>query len=194
MNALPKSPLRRASIRRQRIGVWRERLWLPDGREVLLRPIEPVDAEPLRQSFARLSPEEVRLRFLHPITKLTPAFAQQLCDLDPATGFALVVSEPLPAGSALIGAVARLAIDREAGVADFALIVGREISGQGVGSLLVRRLIDYARRRRLDEIRGDVLEDNAPMLALCDRLGFSRSHQPEEPGMVRVRRSLRRGA
>ena len=191
MNALPQSSVRPAPIRRERIGAWRERLWLPNGREVLMRPIEPIDAEPLRRSFARLSPEEVRLRFLHPITEMMPAFAKQLCELDRGTGFALVVTEPLPAGEALIGAVARLAIDPEHRDAEFAIIVGREIGGLGLGIFLMKRLIDYARRRRLDVLWGDVREENSAMLAVCDELGFKRSHHPEELGIVRVQKRLR---
>lgn len=191
MNAVLQSPARPAPIRRERIGAWRERLWLANGREVLMRPIEPIDAEPLRRSFARLTPEEVRLRFLHPITEMTPAFARQLCELDRRSGFALVVTEPLPAGEALVGAVARLAIDPERREAEFAIIVGREIGGLGLGIFLMKRLIDYARRRRLDVLWGDVREENSAMLAVCDELGFKRSHHPDELGIVRVSKRLR---
>jgi len=173
-----------------RLGGHRERLWLPDGREVLLRPIDPLDAEPLRHGFSLLTPEEVRMRFLHPITEMTPAFAQQLCNVDPASGIALVIAEPLPPGEALIAAVARLFFDHETREAEFALIVARLISGQGVGSFLLERLISYARRRRLTAIFGDVRDDNQVMLAVCDQLGFSRHHIHDEPGVVRVRLDL----
>ncbi len=191
MNAVLHTSAPPAPIRRERFGTWRERLWLPNGREVLMRPIEAVDAEPLRRSFARLSPEEVRLRFLHPITEMTAGFARQLCELDRQTGFALVVTEPLPAGEALIGAVARLAIEPEHRDAEFAIIVGREIGGLGLGIFLMKRLIDYARRRRLDVLWGDVREENSAMLAVCDELGFKRSHHPDELGIVRVSKRLR---
>jgi RimJ/RimL family protein N-acetyltransferase len=191
MNAVLNTSVPPAPIRRERIGAWRERLWLPNGREVLMRPIESRDAEALRRSFARLSPEEVRLRFLHPITEMTPAFAKQLCELDRATGFALVVTEPRPTGDALIGAVARLAVDPQRRDAEFAIIVGREIGGQGLGIFLMKRLIDYARRRRLDVVWGDVREENSVMLAVCDELGFKRSQHPDELGIVRVSKRLR---
>ena len=191
MNAVLHTTVPHLPIRRERIGPWRERLWLPNGREVLMRPIEPIDVEPLRRSFARLSPEEVRLRFLHPITEMTSAFARQLCELERSSGFALVVTEPLPAGEALIGAVARLALDSERRDAEFAIIVGREIGGLGLGIFLMKRLIDYARRRRMLELWGDVRDDNAAMLAVCDELGFTRSHASDEPGVVHVRKPLR---
>lgn len=191
MNAVSKSAQRRVSIRRERIGPWREWLWLPNGREMLLRPIEPADAEPLRQAFARLSPEEIRMRFLHPITELTPAFAEQLCATDTTKAFAVVVTDPLPPGEAAIGAVARLAIDRARNEADFALIVGREIGQQGLGTYLIKKLIEHARRRRLNALVGDVLDENTTMLSLCERLGFTRHTMHDEPGMVRVRKALK---
>lgn len=185
-----KSAIPRARIQRERVGRWRERLVLPDGRGMLMRPIEPADADALRRSFARLSPEEVRMRFLHPITEMTPAFAQQLCELDPSTGFALVLVEDPPPQEVLIAAVARLAFDVQTRQAEFALIVGREIGGQGVGTFLLKRLMDYARRRRMTALWGDVREENATMLAICDALGFVRGHAADEPGVVRVRRAL----
>ena len=181
---------RNVAIQRERLGHQRERLRLGDGREVILRPIDPADAEPLRHGFLLLSPEEVRMRFLHPITELTPEYALQLCSVDPATGFALVIAEPLPPGDALIAAVARLAFDADTREAEFALIVARLISRQGVGSFLIERLIAYARRRKMQSIFGDVRDENASMLHVCDRLGFTRQYVGDEPGIVRVRLDL----
>ena len=63
--------------------------------------------------------------------------------------------------------------------------------GQGVGTLLLKRLIDCARRRRMDEVWGDVREENSAMLSVCDELGFNRSHASDEPGVVHIRKRLR---
>lgn len=180
------SPLR---FSRQRLGAWRERLILDDGREFFLRPIEPADAGPLRAGFAKLEPEEVRLRFLHPMTELTEAYARELCTLDPTQAFALILAETLPPGQAQIGAVVRMAINHELKAAEFAIIVGRPLAGFGLGKHLLRRLVDYCRRRGLRAIFGDVLIENSVMLNLADRLGF-RHVAAEEPGQVRVWKDL----
>lgn len=187
-------PLRnRAPMRREPLPQrWCERLRLDDGRELLLRPIEPADAAPLRAGFALLTPEEVRLRFLHPIKELTPEMAEHLTRLVPRRDFALVAAEPLPPGEALVGAVARASIDDGTQRAEFAILVSRFLAGQGLGALMLKRVIQWARRKRLEELYGDVLDENTAMLGLAQQLGFSREPLQDEPGMSRVRLPLRR--
>lgn len=169
---------------------WTWRLVLVDGRVVWLRPIEPADAEPIRQTFPLLSPEEVRLRFLHPIKELAAEASRRLTHLDRDKQFALVVAEPLPPGEALIGAVARLAIDDDLRHAEFAIIVSRFLAGNGLGRLLMALLIRWARLKQLDSIYGDVLEENHAMLQLARSLGFKRELLPDEPGLIRVRLNI----
>ncbi len=194
----PSTPRRRPprghiALRREAFAPpWHQHLSLPDGRDLLLRPISPADAGPLRQGFALLTPEEVRLRFLHPLKELTPEVAHRLTHLDPKREFALVAAEPLPEGEALVGAVARVSIEGDGRRAEFAILVSRFLAGQGLGALMLRRLIRWARLKRLDELYGDVLDENRPMLALAHALGFRRELLHEEPGLVRVSLDLRR--
>lgn len=191
----PKLPSRnRATMRRESLPKrWQERLLLDDGRELWLRPISPLDAEPLRVGFSLLTPEEVRMRFLHPLKQLTPEMAHRMTNLDPEREFALVAAEPLPAGEALVGAVVRASIDADRNSADFAILVSRFLAGQGLGSLLMKCIIRWARLKRLDQLHGDVLEDNTAMLKLAQQLGFRRETVQDEPGIRRVLLDLRRG-
>ena len=174
-------------MRRQNLPQpWHERMLLDDGRELLLRPIHPRDAEPLRSAFALLTPEEIRMRFLHPMRELTPELATRLCTLDSRREFALVAAEPQPPGQALVGAVARAALDPDGRKAEFAIIVSRFLAGQGLGRYLMKRLIRWARLKRLEALYGDVLEENHQMLTLADALGFRRTHVPGDHGVVRI--------
>jgi RimJ/RimL family protein N-acetyltransferase len=171
---------------------WCERLRLDDGREMLLRPIEPLDAGPLRAGFALLTPEEVRLRFLHPIKEMTPEMAHRLTHLDARRDFALVAAEPLPPGEALVGAVARASIDSDGRRAEFAILVSRFLAGQGLGALMLRQVIRWAKLKRLDELYGEVLDENSAMLGLAQALGFTREIVADDPGIIRVRLTLRK--
>jgi len=49
----------------------------------------------------------------------------------------------------------------------------------------MRRLVRWARGKKVDRIYGDVLEINLPMLALAQSLGFHRE-ESSDPGMVRL--------
>ena len=55
----------------------------------------------------------------------------------------------------------------------------------------MRRLVRWAKGKRLARIFGDVLEENEPMLALAKSLSFQQQ-AVETPGMVRVSLELKR--
>lgn len=170
---------------RNRLPPWHEMQRLVNGREVLIRPIRPEDALPLRAGFALLQPDEIRQRFLYTLTELTPDMADKLTRPDPRYEFAIVVAEPLPPGEALVGAVARVAITEGTREAEFAILVSRYINGMGLGRHLMSRLVRWARGKKLHRIYGDVLESNQPMLALAESLGFRREAS-DTPGMARI--------
>lgn len=170
---------------RNRLPPWHEHIRLSNGREVLVRPIRPADADPLRQGFPLLEPDEIRQRFLHAVSELSPDMAEKLVRPDAKREFALVAAEPLPPGEALVGAVARAAITDNGREAEFAILVSHYIAGMGLGRHLMRRLVRWAKGRKLEKLWGDVLEHNQPMLALAQSLGFRRE-ATDQAGLVRV--------
>ena len=154
--------------------------------DLLLRPIRRDDVAALQRGFARLSAEEVRFRFLHPITDLPGDMARALCEPDPLCGVALVLIDPPPACAPEIHAVARAHVDAATLCAEFALIVQQRFTRRGLGSLLMQRLIAACRTRGAVEIWGDVLVENGAMLELCEHLGFTRRTQWSDRGIMRV--------
>ncbi len=169
---------------RERLPPWHERQRLPNGRELLIRPIRPEDAEPLRAGFPLLQPDEVRQRFLHSMRELSQEAVERFTRINPKTEFALVAAEPLPPGEALVGAVARISIDPNGRDAEFAILVSHFIAGMGLGRYLMTRLVKWARGKQLERVYGDVFEHNLPMLSLAQSLGFVRESQQD--GLVRV--------
>lgn len=169
-----------------RLPPWHERQRLANGREILIRPIRPEDAGPLRAGFDLLQPDEVRQRFMHSMQHLTAEMAEQLTRPNPKTEFALVAAEPLPPGEALVGAVARIAIDSSGRNAEFAILVSHFVAEMGLGRHLMTRLVKWARGKNVERIHGDVFADNHAMLALSQSLGFQRERQHDEYGLVRV--------
>ncbi len=176
---------------RNRLPPWHEEIRLANGRQVLVRPIRPADAEPLRAAFVLLQPDEVRQRFLYAKKELSPETALRLTQPNPKSEFVLVAAEPLTPGDALLGAVARAAVLPGTRHAEFHILVSHYVAGMGLGRHLMRRLVRWAKGKRLECLYGDVLEENEPMLALARSLGFQQ--QPiDAPGMVRVLLDLKR--
>lgn len=172
-------------------GRWRERVYLPDQRELWIRPISAEDAEPIRAGFALLHPDEIRKRYGYAMKEISAEYAYRLCHPVPGRDFVLVATDPMPAGQALVGAVARLVVDDDGRGAEFAILVSHFLAGQGLGRHLLCRLIQWGKRKRLYEIHGDVLADNHPMLELAHELGFVRDNNHEPDDMVHVRLRLR---
>lgn len=156
---------------------------------MVIRAIDPADSAPIAESFQLLSDDEVRRRFLHPLKALSAEHLRKLTQ--PAVGdeFTIVAAEPLPAGQALVGAVARLSRDtHDSARAEFAILVSHFLAGQGLGRLLMQRLIGWSQRHGIVELWGDVMDDNTAMLELAHRLGFHRENMFGAPGLIRVSR------
>lgn len=161
---------------------------LPDGERIFLRPLRPDDAEALREGFRRMDPEDVRMRFFAQMREMTPAMAARLTQLDYNREMALAAFPAEGEDRSGLGVV-RLVADPDNQRAEFAVTIRSDAKGRGLGRALMERIMDYAVKRGIGEIWGDVLADNARMLTLCDELGFERG-APED-GIIRVRRLLR---
>jgi acetyltransferase len=171
-----------------------ETIRLHDGRELIVRPVRPEDEPALQDAFAKLTPEEVRLRFFAPIKALSHVQAARLTQIDYDREMALVLAEPGVSGKSEGVGVARIAADPDNERAEFAIIVRHDMTGKGLGTLLMRRIIDYAKQRGIGEMYGDVLRENTTMLRMCQELGFTQTSVPDEPGLVRVVLRLKDGA
>jgi acetyltransferase len=156
------------------------------SRRLLIRPVVPEDEPSFQRAFAKLTPEEVRLRFFIPMKTLTHVAAARFTQIDYDREMALVLTERGVPGRTEIYGVVQIAADPDLERAEYAIIVRADMTGMGLGVFLMRRIIDYARQHGIKEIFGDVLRDNATMLKLCDALGFSRAAIEGEPDLVRV--------
>jgi acetyltransferase len=163
-----------------------EKVELADGRSLLLRPIMPEDEPALQATFAKLTPDEVRLRFFVPMKTFSHMMAARFTQIDYDREMVLVLTEPGVPGHTEIFAVVQISADPDNERAEYAILVRGDVTGMGLGVFLMRRIIDYARERGIRRIFGDVLPDNVTMLKLCRVLGFTESSPADEPGIVRV--------
>jgi acetyltransferase len=165
---------------------WEAMTETPEG-AVLIRPIRPTD-EPLLAAFqARLSPEDIRFRFLAPRKEFSHKTNARFTQIDYARAMAFVALSPDQ--KELLG-VARLAADPDYTQAEYAIIVRSDLKGHGLGFALMQHLIRYAESEGLHDLHGDVLAANERMLAMCRTLGFDIAADPEDPGLCKVRLKL----
>lgn len=150
---------------------------LKDGETMTIRPIRAED-EPLMVSFHEgLSDRSVYLRYFH-MMKLGQRVAHErltrICFIDYDREIALVAERrgPENGGREIVG-VARLQKNLRTNVGEFSVVVTDRYQGRGLGSELMRRLIEVARVEGLSGIEADVLADNIDMQRMCLRLGLS---------------------
>lgn len=160
-----------------------------DGRELVVRDIEPGDIAALQRCFKRLSPEDVRRRFMLAMAELPAPMAQRMCRIDPELEAALVLMDETVTPAELRG-VGRIYVDQASNSAEFSVLVERDWSRIGLGALLMQRLVDESRRRGLSELWGYVLMENRPMLQLCKELGFVAKMLPGEGGTAQITLTL----
>jgi acetyltransferase len=154
------------------------------GERVIIRPIRPEDAEQHGAFFARLSPQDIRYRFFTAMRELSPEMMARLTQIDYDREMAFVAIRE--ATGETVG-VARLVVEADGLSGEFAAIVQPDMKGKGLATRLMQRLIDWARARGMHAMVGQVLADNAPMLAFLRHFGFSLRHMPEAPDVMEAR-------
>lgn len=156
-----------------------------DGRDVLIRPIRPEDDAAHRAFFARLSTEDIRLRFFGVPRDLSKSEFARFTQIDYDREMALIATAKDGAGQTETLGVVRAIADPDNIAAEFAVIVRSDLKGRGLGRKLLERIIAYQRKRGTSEIRGEVLAENSAMLDLMAALGFSRKNESGDVVMVR---------
>jgi acetyltransferase len=149
---------------------------LHDGTAVTIRPIRPED-EPLMIQFHKtLSEESVYFRYFH-LIKLNHRIAHErltrICFIDYDREMALVADYRDPhTGNHEILAVARLSKLHGTNNAEFALVVSDHYQCQGLGTEMLKRLLQIGKDEKLDRIGAEILSGNSGMQRVCEKLGF----------------------
>jgi len=150
-----------------------EPVTLRDGTTVTIRPIRPDDAPRLLALFHRLSPESIALRFLGQPKELPYKQAKQFATVDYHKRMALVAARDEGSEEHVI-AVARYAVDpaTEPDVAEAAVAVEDAYQNRGLGTLLLIRLVEYARRHGIRAFMATVHHDNVQIMRFISKSGL----------------------
>jgi len=155
------------------------------GQAVALRPLRREDIDIEAAFLSGLSPESRHNRLLGGMIKITREYLERLTTVDFSRDMALAAVLMMDDREVLIG-VARYVLEPEGHACEFALVIADAWQGRGIGRRMMDKLIAVARGRGLERIYGDVLAMNRPMLAFCNRLGFTLSRHPDDPTVTRA--------
>jgi GNAT superfamily N-acetyltransferase len=150
-----------------------EAVTLRDGTLVSIRPIRPDDAPRLQALFARLSPDTISYRFLGRRRELPCEEAKGLAEVDYQTQMALVATGDQEGGEEVI-AVARYAVlpDTCPAEAEAAIVVEDRYQGKGLGTVLLERLVTYARKHGIRAFLATIRHGNSRMMRFIRRSGL----------------------
>ncbi|AZO71742.1 MULTISPECIES: bifunctional acetate--CoA ligase family protein/GNAT family N-acetyltransferase [unclassified Mesorhizobium] len=154
--------------------------FLSDGMSFHTRPIMPADVQLYPAFLAKISPDDLRLRFLSPRRNFPDQMLKRLTQLDYDRDIAFVALET---DTGALAAIGRLSCDPDHRTGEYALLVRSDLQGHGLGWALLKQIIDYASAERIGRIEGIILNENSKMLTMCRELGFSIAHHPSEPGL-----------
>ncbi len=153
------------------------------GDHYLLRPIKPSDALLYPDFLSKVSPDDLRRRFLAPRKEFSSQMLMRLTQLDYDRDMAFVA---LDSKSGALAGIGRLSGDPDKTVAEFGLLVRTDLQGRGLGWSLLQQVVAYASADGIAVIEGTVLNENSSMLAMCREFGFKVANMRDDPGLSKV--------
>jgi RimJ/RimL family protein N-acetyltransferase len=139
------------------------------GEDLLVRPITAEDAAELMAGFRRLSVRSRYQRFFTAAPNLRTREAVYLTQIDHHNHEALVAIVPVTGDIVGVARFIRSATDPAS--AEIALTVADWWQSRGLGSELLRHLVERAREEKITRFTADLLTGNRAMLALIRQLG-----------------------
>jgi GNAT superfamily N-acetyltransferase len=150
---------------------------------VTIRPLHPADSAMESEFVRNLSIATKHYRFLGGVKELSPAELKRLCDVDGRHSMAFVATVQGNGHETQIG-VTRYAECPSDGVGEMAVTIADAWQHKGLGQLLVKRLITYAKTHGVKQLYSVDLADNVAMQKLAGDLGMSARRDPDDANQV----------
>ena len=160
---------------------WTENL--RDGTNVVIRTLSRVDGNRERAFLESLSPQTLRFRFLGQVHRPSEALIASLTDIDMKRDVALAAVVANDADQRILG-VARYSAEETGQRCECAVTVLDDWHRRGLGTTLMRHLIEMAKANGIAEMYSIDSAENTEMAELARFLGFSRELDPEDATQV----------
>ena len=156
---------------------------LHDGSRVAIRPITPADEDREREFILSLSPQSRRFRFLGQIGEPSEQLLKQLTAVDYIHDAAYAAQSVDDAKHRLIG-VARFCMTADHLACECAVAVLDNWQHRGLGTVLMKHLIDVARKRGIKTMFSIDSAENNEMHELAKSLGFTSRADHDDPTLL----------
>ncbi|MBS1245358.1 MAG: acyl-CoA synthetase forming [Chloroflexi bacterium] len=147
-----------------------------DGTSVMIRPIRPEDEPMLVKFHETLSDRSVYLRYLQPML-LSDRVAHErllrICHSDYDRDITLIAEREDKTGERSFMGASRMTKLHGMDEARFSVLISDCCQGLGLGSEMVRRVVQIARDEKLSRITAFVTPDNQPVQHIFQKLGFN---------------------
>ncbi|MDE1253630.1 bifunctional acetate--CoA ligase family protein/GNAT family N-acetyltransferase [Vibrio aestuarianus] len=148
-----------------------ERVTLRDNSVVMLRPILPEDEPQHAEFIHNVSKEDLYKRFFSDVGEFNHEALANFTQIDYDREMAFVAVDNNDGEGKIIG-VSRALINPENTDAEFAILIRSDLKGNGLGKILLQKVIDYCRLKGTVQISGMTMPTNRGMLTLAQKLGF----------------------
>ncbi len=156
------------------------------GRLTTLRPIRPEDTAQHAAFLAKLSPEDMHLRFFGTRREFPSIELARFTQIDYDREMAFIATRTGTDGQPETLGVARATADPDNIEAELGIVIRSDLKGLGLGSVLLRKLIDHLRHRGIQRLVAMVLYGNKPMRDLALEHGFVSDTTARDPGTTRL--------
>jgi acetyltransferase len=175
-DSAPPDPKRSESDSRvQYPGWYTSEFQTKEGTHYTIRPIRSDDEPSMVAFHGELSEETVYRRYFAPMRLDVRVAHERLakrCLLDYPNEMALVATYPDANGEEKLAAVARLIKIENTKAAEVAFLVSDKHQHRGLGTYLLERMIEIAKKDGLEAVEALVLTENFDMNNLFRRAGF----------------------
>ena len=150
----------------------------------MIRPIGPDDSERLNEGFESASAESIFLRFLTPQVRLSSDQLAYLTDVDHIRHEALIAVDPESGLS--FGTARYIRSDEDPETAEFAVGVGDQWMGIGLGTALLGALVARAREVGILRFTGLIHSENTAIRRLAEKVTGPHEIRPAGSGTMEI--------
>ncbi|TNE72974.1 GNAT family N-acetyltransferase [bacterium] len=164
-------------------GIYPEKLitkrFLPDGSEMLIRPVKITDERLIKSFFAKLSDKSMKMRFTGMRIGMKARDIQHFVDVDYRKHLAIIGVVQNQEHEEVIG-LAQYVLDESTNLAEFAITTSDSWQRQGIGFTLASYLKYIAMERGIRGFTASALVENKAVMALNEKLGTTLQKQASD--------------